>query len=315
MDPRQKNRFRKIIEQAFLVLLVVLIFYLIFRRVEFQAVLATLRDADPFRFVLLNLVFVWTVLLIDAATHFALFRNFGFGIGFREMFRLRLANLLFTSLGFVFGQGGMAYMASRDCKQPVSRVVSLLGFLFFCTFHAALFWVTLGMIFFLPKLGAAGNFKWLWLWIAIDWPLFVIWIVFWQSRFKSRVPARLREGLLFSFDNAASRLYMKIISLRAFQFFVVAFFIRLAMPGMMLEVPFPALISILPIQGIIIALPTPGRYGLNEGAFLLLFRKWASEPGLVAFGLLWGTCTNIIRALSSLPAIRKLKGGPDGNPA
>ena len=315
MEPRQKNRPRKIIGQAVLFLVVALIFYFIFRRVKIQEVLAAFRNVDPARFLVLNAVFVWTVLLIDAVTHFALFKYFEFGIGFKEMFKLRLANLLFTALGFVYGQGGMAYMASRDSKKPVARVVSLLAFIFFCTFHAALFWVTLGMIFFLPGLDAAGGFKWLWLWIALDWPLFIIWIAFWQSRFKDKVPTGLRESLLYSFANAKYGLYFKIISLRAVQFLVVAFFIWLAMPVMMLDVPFKALLGILPIQGIIIALPTPGRYGLNEGAFLLLFRKWASEPGLVAFSLLWGTATNVVRSLSSLIAMDKLKGGSDGNPA
>jgi hypothetical protein len=315
MEPRQKSRRRKIIEQGFLFLVVVLIFYLIFRRVKFREVLAALRSVELARFVALNIIFVWTVLLIDAVAHFVLFKYYKFGIGFKEMFKLRLASLLFIALGFIYSQGGMAYMASRDSRKPVTRVVSLLAFIFFCTFHAALFWVTVGMIFFLPGLDAAGEFKWLWLWIALDWPLFIIWIVFWQSRFKDRVPASLRESILFSFANAKTGLYFKIISLRAAQFLVVAFFIWMAMPGMMLDVPFKALLGILPIQGIIIALPTPGRYGLNEGAFLLLFRKWASEPGLVAFSLLWGTTTNIVRSLSSLIAVGKLKGGSHGNPA
>jgi hypothetical protein len=315
MQPRQKSPLRKIIEQAILLLVVVLIFWLIFRRVPLREVLAAFKNVEPVRFVLLNILFVWSVCLIDSVAHYALFNEFKSGIGFKEMFKLRLANLLFTALGFIYSQGGMAYMASRDSKKTVTQVVSMLGFIFFCTFHAALFWVTLGMIFFLPRLGAAEGFKWLWLWIALDWPLFMLWVAFWQSRFRLKVPQSLRESILYSFDNARPALYLKIISIRAFQFLVVASFIRLAMPGMKIEVPFSALLGVLPIQGIIIALPTPGRYGLNEGAFLLLFRRWASEPALVAFALLWGTSSNIVRSLSSLIAFRKLKGGPVVNPA
>jgi uncharacterized membrane protein YbhN (UPF0104 family) len=80
------------------------------------------------------------------------------------------------------------------------------------------------------------------------------------------------------------------------------------MPAMGAHLPFRAVLGILPLQGIIIAIPTPGRYGVNEGAYLLLFRHWAEESKLVAFGLLWGTSGNVLRSLASLAAMRKLRG-------
>jgi len=308
MGAAPKSRLRIILEQALLIAIVAAIFYLIFRRVKIHDVLLALRTVEPVRFFILSFLFVAATLLIDACTHFALFKRFNFNFSFSEMLQLRLANLLFASLGFIYGQGGMAWMASRDSKKPAAQVVGLLAFLFFNTFHAALFWITLGMIFFLPALNAAKTFSWLWIWIAIDWPLFIAWVWFWQSRFKNLVPARLRESLLYGFDRARPARYLEMGSLRALQFLVIAFFIRLALPGMLIDIPFRAVVSILPIQGILIAIPTPGRYGVNEGAFLLLFRNWAEESRLVAFGLLWGTCSNVLRSLASLIALQKLRG-------
>ena len=54
-----------------------------------------------------------------------------------------------------------------------------------------------------------------------------------------------------------------------------------------------------------IAIPTLGKYGVNEGAFLLLFKPWAAESSLVAFALLWGTSSNILRVLASLLGLRR----------
>lgn len=308
MDAVPKSKSRIILEQLFLIAVLVVIFYLIFRRVKIHDVLLALRTVEPVSFFILSLLFVATTLLIDAFTHFLLFKRFDFNFSFAEMLQLRLANLLFASLGFIYGQGGMVWMASRDSKKPAAQVVGLLAFLFFNTFHAALFWITLGLVFFLPKLNAAETFSWLWIWVLIDWPLFIAWVWFWQSRFKNLVPARLRESLLYGFDRARSARYLEMIALRALQFLVIAIFIWLALPAMRIDIPFRAVVSILPIQGILIAIPTPGRYGVNEGAFLLLFRNWAEESRLVAFGLLWGTSSNVLRSLASLLALRKLKG-------
>ena len=308
MAGQKKSRLRNALEQLLLVGAVVVIFYFIFRRVKIQDVLLALKNVDPARFFIISFIFVATTFLVDVSTHFVLFKQFKFGFGFWEMLKLRLANLLFTGLGFLYGQGGMAWMASRDSKRPAGQVVGLLVLLFFCSFHAALFWVTLGLSVLLPSLKAEGNFKWLWLWAAVSWPGLILWIWFWQSRFKSRVPAWLRENPFFGFDHARPLQYLELIGLRALQFLVIAVCVWGAMPALDVHVPFRAVLSILPLQGIIIGIPTPGRYGVNEGAYLLLFRNWAEESRLVAFGLLWGTSGNVIRSLASLAATRKLRG-------
>jgi len=306
--PRGKSRRKKLLEQAVLFGVVALIFYFIFRRVKIEEVLGALGKVQPLRFFALSLVFVAATVLLDIYTHFALFRRFGFGFGLGAMGRLRVANLLFSSLGFLYGQGGMAYMASRDSGRPAAQVAGLLAFLFFCSFHAALLWVTLAMAVLLPMLDAARSFRWLWVWILADWPVFVIWVWFWQTRFKNYVPARLRQSILYAFEQARPARYLEFISLRSLHFFLIAACVWLALPAMGMEIPFRAVLGILPIQGIIIAIPTPGKYGVNEGAFLLLFGKWAKAANLVAFGLLWGTSANLIRSLLSLAAVRTLKG-------
>jgi len=308
MEVSEKSRLRKILAQVLPFVLVVVIFYVIFKRVKVGDVLDALVDVQAARFFIIAFLFVAATLVVDAYTHFVLFQRFGYGLGLKEMFHIRISALLFTSIGFLYAQGGMAWLVSRDSKRPASQVVGLLAFLFFTNFHAALLWVTIGMAVLMPLLAAAKEFRWLWLWILADWPLFGVWLWFWRSRFKNLVPARLRQTILYGFDQARPAQYFELIALRTFQFVVIAFFTWLGMASMEIRVPFPVVLSILPIQGILIGIPTPGRYGINEGAFLLLFHQWAEGARLVAFGLLWGTSANVLRALLSLIAIRKFWG-------
>jgi hypothetical protein len=308
MTGSEKSKLRKILSQVLPLVLVAVIFYVIFKRVKVEDVLVALKDVEPVRFFIVALVFVLVTFAVDAYTHYVLFKRFDYGLGLKEMFKIRLAGLLFTSLGFVYGQGGMAWLISRDAKRSPAQVVGLLGFLFFANFYAAVLWITLGMAVLLRGIDIGAWSRWLWIGIIISWPLFLAWLWFWRSRFKNLVLARLRETILYGFDQAKLRLYFEIIALRAAQFFFIAVCVRLAMPAMNIEVPFRAILGVLPIQGIIIAIPTPGRYGTNEGAYLLLFRHLAEVPKLLAFSLLWGTSANILRALFSLIAIRKLRG-------
>jgi len=295
--------------QIFFLLLVVFIFWEIFRRVPLERVLSELKNVEPIRFFSCSLLFVLLCFLVDAYTHLVLFRNFNYGLRPRQVFELRLATMLFVSLGYFYGQGGIAYIISKHAKKPVTEVVGLLAFLFFNTFHATLVFITLGAAIFLPRLGAAEKFSWLWYWIAPDWILFFLWIGFWQSRLKSFIPQVLRDGILKGFDQGKPLLYLKLISLRALMLGIISFFVWLALPSFGVQVPFLAVFSLLPIQNVAFALPTPGRYGINEGSFLLLFRLWTSESGLVAFAFLWGTTANILRSLLSLLTIRRFRSG------
>ncbi len=300
---------RRILERIFFLLLVAFIFWMIFRKVPIEQVLSAFKQVEPIRFFLCSALFVLLAFLADAYTHFVLIRNFGYQLKLRRVFELRLATMLFVSLGYFYGQGGIAYIISKHARRPVAEVVGLLAFLFFNTLHATLLFITLGAAIFLPMLGVSEKFHWLWYWIVPNWVLFLVWIGFWQSRFKKFVPQILRDGILLGFDRGKPLLYLKLISLRVLMLSIISFFVWLALPSFKLSVPFPALFSLLPIQNVAFALPTPGRYGINEGSFLLLFRTWAPESGLVAFSFLWGTSSNILRSLMSLLTIRKFRSG------
>lgn len=304
---KEKSKTRAILEQVLLLLVVVFIFWLIFQKVQGREVLSAIKQVEPIRFFSFSLVFIVLTLLIDAYIHFVLFKKFQYGLSWKQVLQLRTANLLFTSLGFIYGQGGMTWLVAKESKRPIQETFGLLLFLFFNTYHSALFMVILGMIIFLPELKTLELFQWLWVWIILSFCVFILWLWFFQSRHKFIIPSRIRQSIFHGFIHSPPSLYFELIALRSIQFIITGSLVWLAMPAMNLEVPWSAVLSLIPIQGIIIAFPTPGRYGTNEAAFLLLFREWASESGLVAFSLLWGTSSNILRALLSLSSIHKLK--------
>ncbi len=307
METGRKSRWRKTLEQIFFTLLVVFIFWYIFRKIPFAQFLQYLKAVEPVRFFACSFLFVVSAFIVDAYTHYVLFKNFNYGLKLKQIFELRLATMLFVALGYFYGQGGIAYIISKHAKRPATEVVGLLAFLFFNTFHATLLFITLGQAIFLPMLGKAHEFSWLWWWIIPDWILFFAWIWFWQSRFKNFLPETLRCGLLRGFDSGKPILYAKMIALRAIMLALISFSVWLALPAFKISVPFFAIFSLLPIQNVAFAIPTPGRYGINEGSFILLLKLWAPESGLLAFAFLWGTSANILRSLLSLITIRKFR--------
>jgi len=307
MEPRPKSRLRQALEQIFFALLVALIFWYIFHKIPFDQFVGALKSVEPVRFFACAALFVLLAFLVDACTHHVLFKNFGYGLKLKQVFELRLATMLLVALGYFYGQGGIAYIISKHARRPATEVVGLLAFLFFCTFHATLLFITLGQALFLPRLGKAQEFNWLWFWIAADWPLFFLWIWFWQTRFKNFLPETLRGGLLAAFDRGKPVLYLKLILLRSLMLALISFSVWLALPAFKLSVPFSAIFSLLPIQNVAFAIPTPGRYGVNEGSFILLLKLWAPKSGLLAFAFLWGTTANILRSLLSLLTIRKFR--------
>jgi hypothetical protein len=307
MLEKEKSRTRRILERIFFSLLVVFIFWLIFRRVPFDQFFESLKRVEPVRFFICSFSFVLLCFLVDAYTHYVLLKNFNYGLNLRQVFELRLATMLFVSLGYFYGQGGIAYIISKHAKKPVSEVVGILAFLFFNTFHATVFLITLGEAIFLPRLGKALEFKWLWFWIIPDWIFFFLWLFFWQSRLKNFIPKVLRDGILRGFAQAKPFLYLQMIGLRILMLCIISFFVWLAFPAFQISVPFSAVFSLLPIQNVAFAIPTPGRYGINEGSFLLLFKLWTKESALVAFAFLWGTSANLIRSFMSLITIKKFR--------
>jgi hypothetical protein len=306
MDESKRSRVKNIIKQIFFSALVVLIFWLIFRKVPFHDVVDKLKTIEPVRFFITSILFVLLTLLVDAYTHFVLFKEFKYELSFKDVLAFRTASMLFVSLGFLYGQGGMALLTSRWAKRGLVEVAGLLFFLFFNTLMSAVVLTTIGALVFLPWLGVSHQFIWVWGLVAPGWIGFVAWVLFWKSKYKKWVPAKWREGILRGFNEAPLKHYLALIFWRSVQFTVISVMVWLAMPSVKgLDVPFRALSALLPAQGIMITVPTPGRYGVNEGSFLFLFNNWGDKAGLVAFSFLWGTCSNILRALVSLPALRK----------
>ena len=307
MSDLTKSKIREILEQIFFFAVVVFIFWLIFKKVPVQKVLVALKKVEPVRFFSLSFIFVWTSLALDSFIHYFLFNKFQIKINYKDMFEVRLASMLLGSLGFVYGQGGLSWLVSRETKRPIAEVVGLLAFLFFNTFFSAVLFALIAGGVFLPKAGGEKIYFKIFPALLGGVVLFFIWLVFWKSRFKNKIPLRLRKGILYGFDQAPVKRYFQLIALRTIWFLILSTFVWLAMPAIDIHIEFKVLASLIPVLGIIIAFPTPGRYGTHEGGYLLLFSNWADGSKLVAFALLWGTSANILRAIFSLLAVRRYR--------
>ena len=153
-------------------------------------------------------------------------------------------------------------------------------------------------------------------WLMISWPLIVLHFVFWARRWDNPLRSRLVGGLARAFDAAGPRDYAVALGLRMAQTMAWCAFTWLGLRTFSARVPLFDLMALGPMVGLISAIPTPGRIGPGQAAWLLLFSHRADPAVLVAFSIVWVMSINVMRWLIgalflALPGAASLKrGGP-----
>jgi hypothetical protein len=303
LPPAQKRRTR-IIRQIILWLVVILIFYIILSRVEVEEVLEAFRRMNPARFFPIVIIFVIIWLAFDSYTHYWVFSRFDIKLPYWQVFQARAASTLLAGIGFIYGQGGMAYLISKKSGKPISEVISSLLFLFFNTFHTILVMPALGLIFFhdylMKHFGGTPEIKTIVILLAVAWPVFFISVVFWSRDWKFWPRTKAKGGIWHAFDKARVRDFAAVIGLRMSITILWIIMLRLAIPAFGIQLPLGVFIAFLPLVQLAGAIPTPGRLGSSEAVWLLLFHNIAPEPVLVAISLAWMQSVNISRGIIGL---------------
>lgn len=274
----------------------------IFRRVPLADTWAALGRTNPWAFAAVAVGFSALTLLLDSLTHFWLFRRFNPPVTFGGALRARGESYLLLALGFLYGQGGMAYAMSRRLGKPVRETGSSVMFLMFNNLMAMMVFPTLALLLFWGQVATAGfretpEGRIILRWLVISWPICLLLVLFFIRDWDNPVRRRLKAGLSQAFDQARVRDYAAAMSLRGLQVVVWCIFSWCGLRAFGIAIPLADLFLLGPIIGLASAIPTPGRLGTSQGAWLLMFQHQVAPAALVAFSLLWTVAISLLRWL------------------
>jgi len=280
-------------------LLAALILVMVFLKVPLDDVIAAAGRGRLGRFAAVAVTFTLATYLLDSCVHLWLFRRFLPPVGAGTVFRARGESYLLLALGFVYGQGGMAYLMSRRTGKPVTETAGVLLFLMLNNLMAIIAFPTLALLLLAPDSGLRSSAEWrqIPLWLAGTWVVCAAVVLFWARDWKLPLRDRLKRGLGSTIDRARPRDYAIVISLRALQALSWCCFSWLGLGAFGVEIPLGSLLVLGPIVGLSAAIPTPGRLGTSQGAWLLLFGAHYDPARILAFSLCWTVGVNLCRWL------------------
>ena len=254
------------------VLLTVVIFALILRRVPFPALAAALRDANHGTFLALMIpntvfYFAWDTLVLTVVIGW-----FHGRVAYRDLLPVRAASYVVGFFNTNLGRGAMAVYLSRRLQAPFLELGSTVIFLVLTEYTQLVLWAMLGLFGFRTEVSrsliavAAGVAI---LWLAVRWLLAPrAWAIF--RTFRLATPAR----------------YATIVLLRAPMFFVSLVVHYHAAHAFGIHIPFGMLLTFLPVIFMLAALPiTVAHLGTTQAAWIFFFSQFAPVPRLLAFSL------------------------------
>jgi hypothetical protein len=263
---------RRLVHPVVSVLLTAAIFALILRRVPFSALGAALRDADYRLFLALMIpnalfYFAWDTLVLSVVI-----RWFHGGVPYARLLPVRAASYVVGFFNTNLGRGAMAAYLSRQLHAPFLELGSTVLFLVLTEYTQLVLWAMLGLLGLraevsrsLLAVAAAVAIVWLvvrWLLAPRAWSI--------SRTFRLATPAR----------------YAQIVLLRAPLFFVSLCLHYYAAHAFGIHIPFPQMLTFLPVIFMLAALPvTVAHLGTTQAAWIFFFSQFAPVPRLLAFSL------------------------------
>lgn len=276
------------------------VLFWIFRNVSPGETLDAVNNIRPIYFASVVAIFCLLTLVLDSITHYWLFNRFNPPVDFMSVLRARGESYLLLSLGFIYGQGTMAWLVSRRTGRPLGEVTGSLFFLMFNNFMVLIIISTVSLLLFAGRAASAGfmsspEYKVVGLLLLVAWPICIAFFMFWIKDWDNPIRRRMKSGVNIAFDRARATDYLTAMALRSLQFGLWALFSWMALGAALVHIPLSDLFTLGPIVGLVGAIPTPGRLGTSQGAWLLLFQHLAQPGPLVAFSLLWSLGTSLSR--------------------
>ena len=288
--------------------LTVVVFAVILRRIPLARIADALAEADHARFLALMipntiLYFWWDTVILATAM-----RWFHGAIPVSDLLPARAVSYVVALFNTNLARGALAGYLARRLQQPVLQLGSTVIFLVLTEYTHLVSWATLGLI--LASQETRRELLWILPAVAGTWLVFLAY-----TRFNLRpsdllrivpgagVRAAHRGGmrewaLLRTFRIAPVRRYAQIVLLRAPMFFVSLCVHYFAAATFGIHVPFMEMLAFLPIIFMIAALPiTVAHLGTTQAAWIFFFSAYAPPAQLLAFSLAAHATFTATRAL------------------
>ncbi len=304
MKERQSPGWKKHLYRPLLWAAAIGILVWLFIKIPPEKTADALQRMDPLLFAAAVVGFTFLTLLLDSFAHLWVLKRFNPPISFQEVVASRGESYLLLSLGFLYGQGGMAFSVSKRTGKPLGEVTGSLLFLMFNNLLVLMLFPTVSLIILINRVLAPGfmqseQFSTLMWWLCISWPLCILLIVFFARDWDNPLRRRLQKGIHTAFHRAGIQDYAAALSLRGLQVINWCVFTCLGLIAFDVDISFAILLLLGPIIALAAVIPTPGRMGTSQGAWVLMFGQLPHiEPAaLFAFSLMWTMVINILRWL------------------
>jgi hypothetical protein len=297
MSEQETPRKRPALWKRYLPLIItVLIFVYIFRRVPFPRFLAAMEGADYVGFFSLMIpnsmfYFAWDTLVLAF-----LMRWFHGPLAYRDLLPVRAVSYVVSLMNTHVARGAMAFYLTRQLRAPFFQLASTVMFLWLVELTHLALWATLGMLLFHHLI--PGKYFWVPVGYAVFWFVFLVYVrtdfAPWRvvtaplGRLVGLQPrGRVRDWAIFrTFRQAPFKRYAQFVGLRAPMFAVSLVFHYFAVQTFGMHLPLGRMLAFLPIIFMLASLPiTVAHLGTTQAAWILFFNSYASESQLLAYSL------------------------------
>lgn len=291
-------------------LITVVVFAVILRRIPLERLTDALREADYFAFLALmipnTIVYFWwdTVILATAI------RWFHGPIPVVELLPARAVSYVVALFNTNVARGALAGYLARRLNQPILQLGSTVIFLLLTEYSHLVAWATLGIVLAGPE--TRRELLWVLPAVVSTWLVFLAYTRFnvrpgdllrlVRSGTRSDRQGGIREwALLRTFRVAPVRRYFQIVLLRAPLFFFSLCMHYFAAPAFGIHIPFLEMLAFLPVIFMIAALPiTVAHLGTTQAAWIFFFSAYAPPERLLVFSLAAHATFTATRALLGL---------------
>lgn len=313
-----KSRGTKILRKLLPWLVLIGLFYILFRRIPLDRLLAEFRALTLFQVLglaVLSLVFVAGVSIIDGTVMWYGFRFFKVRMAWKDIALARTARMVLDSVASLLGQAGLGAHVARRYRVPAGPAAGMVMFLFLLEIYGMIALSTLSfpLLLFLrhDQIARLPSFHFAVTFIALAWPGLIVLMVLGRKARGMKILERLRLASLLQplqtiRPSELLRLLLLKTALAAWQISLTAVAFRL------FHLPLPPLelFAFMPLAILVSSLPvTPARLGTTQWSWVFFFGHLAPESALVAMSLLLQFTLNVARWLIGAAAIPFLPQG------
>jgi hypothetical protein len=300
--PTKPSRYRQFAPWLFALVILGYMFW----QVDFVTVLDTMRGAHGSWIVAAYLGYCAVYYLTDILSFHRSYNWFNTPITLGETARLRFASYAVQAVNGALTEIMSVLYMLRVKKVPALAAASSAGFIYFNETVTLIVFLTY-CAFGLPEQNRIPGFFWtafqgamLAAWVAIP-----LWIGFWRSGLKDRLPRLRDNGALVAFRKATLAQYGEVFGYRFGNNLVSLAANVVMLKAVGIEAPPALLFAVVPLMVNIAYWPiSVGGFGGPQLVAHFLLQGYASEAEILAYSLIWSALFFLTRTLTGIAFLK-----------